>query len=108
MFKKTRSQHLIISLLVLTLAACAASSPPLLASGPTVPLAQNPAKEVPATETSTVADSAAASVSYPIVDTGQGTCYDDSGAITCPAEGEAFLISATRCTLQVGGAIRAA
>lgn len=27
---------------------------------------------------------------YPIVDTGQDTCYDDATAITCPAEGEAF------------------
>ena len=28
--------------------------------------------------------------SYPVVDTGQDTCYDDSGVITCPAEGEPF------------------
>jgi hypothetical protein len=28
---------------------------------------------------------------YPVVDTGQAACYDDSGAeITCPAKGEAF------------------
>ena len=33
---------------------------------------------------------AQAAGSYPIVDTGQTTCYDDSGVITCPAEGEAF------------------
>ena len=29
-------------------------------------------------------------VSYPIVDTGQTSCYDDSGVITCPIRGEAF------------------
>lgn len=31
-----------------------------------------------------------AEVSYPIVDTSQGTCYDNDNAIDCPAEGEAF------------------
>jgi hypothetical protein len=87
MFKKIKSQQLIIGLLVLTLAACAAT-PPLLASGPTAPPTQNPAKEVPATETSTAADPSAASVSYPIVDTGQTVCYDASGAATaCPTAG---------------------
>jgi len=35
--------------------------------------------------------SSAQAADYPIVDTGQTTCYDDSGAATaCPAEGEAF------------------
>ncbi len=29
-------------------------------------------------------------IAYPIVDTGQGTCYDNSELIDCPAEGEAF------------------
>ena len=29
-------------------------------------------------------------VSYPIVDTGQDTCYDNSELIDCPAEGEVF------------------
>jgi hypothetical protein len=28
--------------------------------------------------------------SYPIVDTGQGNCYNDSSVIACPTEGEAF------------------
>ena len=30
------------------------------------------------------------SLTYPIVDSGQGTCYDTSESIDCPAEGEAF------------------
>jgi hypothetical protein len=30
------------------------------------------------------------SLSYPIVDTGQGNCYDNSTITTCPAAGEAF------------------
>lgn len=34
--------------------------------------------------------SAQSDLSYPIVDTGQETCYDDSGVIDCPAAGEAF------------------
>lgn len=30
-------------------------------------------------------------ITYPVVDTGQSSCYDDDGAeITCPAEGETF------------------
>jgi len=29
-------------------------------------------------------------VSYPLVDTAQGTCYDNSELIACPAKGEAF------------------
>ena len=30
-------------------------------------------------------------LAYPLVDTGQGTCYDDSGEkISCPAEGKAL------------------
>ena len=31
-----------------------------------------------------------AAVTYPIVDTSQGLCYDNSEQIDCPAEGEAF------------------
>ena len=30
------------------------------------------------------------SLTYPIVDTSQGTCYDTYDLIDCPAEGEAF------------------
>ena len=36
------------------------------------------------------ASTTATTGAYPIVDTGQGTCYDDAAAIACPAEGEAF------------------
>jgi len=38
----------------------------------------------------TDASSAAAKISYPVVDTSQGTCYNDSAKISCPAEGKAF------------------
>ena len=33
---------------------------------------------------------AAKTGSYPVVDTGQTACYDDSGAISCPGSGESF------------------
>ena len=46
--------------------------------------------EAPSTETSTAVGSASASVSYPIVDTGQVSCFDDSNAIPCPEGGKVF------------------
>jgi len=40
---------------------------------------------------SDVGEAAATNLTYPIVDTGQGNCYNSDGeAIACPAEGEAF------------------
>ena len=36
------------------------------------------------------ASQAQTTVTYPVVDTGQTTCYDDGSAITCPAAGEPF------------------
>ncbi len=30
------------------------------------------------------------SVRYPLIDTGQGTCYDDQGSITCPQAGASY------------------
>ncbi len=36
------------------------------------------------------ADDGQASLPFVVVDTGQDTCYDDSGSITCPAPGEPF------------------
>ncbi|MDY7077248.1 MAG: DUF1566 domain-containing protein [Chloroflexota bacterium] len=96
MFKKI-SLLLMISLLILTLAACAASESQVTESPSTVevstassPTVASPT-ETPATETPTATDQVVSTGSYPIVDTGQTTCYDDSGEqISCPAEGEAF------------------
>ena len=40
---------------------------------------------------SDVGEAAATNLTYPIVDTGQGNCYNSDGeTIACPAEGEAF------------------
>ena len=36
------------------------------------------------------ASNAQSAGSYPVVDTGQDTCYDDSGVITCPTESDPF------------------
>ncbi len=45
----------------------------------------------PAAVVEPVAETTADTISYPIVETGQGFCYGRDGAkITCPAEGEAF------------------
>ncbi len=44
----------------------------------------------PADTTDTVDDTASTGLAYPIVDTNQAVCYDDSGVIACPSEGEAF------------------
>ena len=42
-------------------------------------------------ETEAAADEVASAVTYPLVETGQGFCYDDDGQnTTCPAEDEAF------------------
>ncbi len=57
----------------------------VIADGPIfLPIVQSEA-----VATSTPASEAVAA-SYPIVDTGQGTCYNNSELIDCPAEGAAF------------------
>jgi hypothetical protein len=86
MFKRI-SFLLMTSLLILTLAASATTTTESQAT-------ESPATVDTATATSptvTATDQVVSTGAYPIVDTGQGTCYDDSGeAIDCPAEGEAF------------------
>ncbi|BCR06293.1 hypothetical protein DESUT3_33620 [Desulfuromonas versatilis] len=42
------------------------------------------------TDVQAVNSTGASAMAYPIVDTGQGTCYDNSDLIEGPAEGEAF------------------
>ncbi len=96
MLKKI-STLLIISVIALVLAACTESqvteSPPVVEvaniSTEAIPTAA-PLADAPAAEISIAADVAVATGSYPIVDTGQNTCYDASGVIICPTEGEAF------------------
>ncbi|UUX91980.1 Lcl C-terminal domain-containing protein [Methanoplanus endosymbiosus] len=48
-------------------------------------------EETPATVTeSTATPATATGLTYPIVDTNQGLCFDNSEIISCPAKGEAF------------------
>lgn len=79
MFRRTVYLALIVVLLAVTLSTSATASPP-------------PANDIASgtIAVSTETAPAAAGVSYPIVDTGQVTCYDNGGAIACPTEGEAF------------------
>jgi hypothetical protein len=52
---------------------------------------QTPAKTLSTSAGATTAVSPfAAKIPYPVVDTAQGTCYDNSELIDCPAEGEVF------------------
>lgn len=119
MFKKTISLQLIISLLAITLAACAtpAQSSGALANPPAPPAESQMAESSstmaastgPSQEPSAVVKGAptsdqgirsqakqehpsTASASYPytIVDTGQDYCYSDTSSVSCPSAGEAF------------------
>ncbi len=106
MFKKN-SLLLMISLLALTLAACAATESQATelpapvevsvdvsneSSLTVVSSTEDTASEISiATDTVATINQAVTSGAYPLVDTGQGICHDDSGErISCPAEGEAF------------------
>ncbi len=100
MFKKV-SLLLVFSLLLLMSVACAtpatqvpASQAPAVVEATTAPTEVAPTA-IPPTETPTVEVSTAANVvngagAYPIVDTNQGLCYDDSGVIDCPGRKRAF------------------
>ena len=96
---------LVLSLIAVILAACGGSSFSTDADDLPMETAQVEATEAPAEEeeaTSVVADAVdeateetseetvAMGVTYPIVDTDQGYCYDGYERIDCPAEGEAF------------------
>jgi len=85
MYKRISTFIILFSILMVSLAACSSSED----------LVQDTPVEAEASTESTTEDTAseaAASGEYafPVVDTSQGTCYDDSSVIDCPAEGEAF------------------
>jgi hypothetical protein len=108
---KKLSIYLIISLLVIALAACAPpntppsrqadaapagnqAAPQAEAAPADVPIAAEaapPASPDGSTSTPGTAPApATGDLTYPIVDTGQAQCYDDQTGIACPDEGEAF------------------
>jgi hypothetical protein len=49
-----------------------------------------PTLVVSQSEAKTQTQAQTTNLTYPIVDTGQGNCYDDSSATSCPTEGAAF------------------
>ena len=97
MFKKMTTLLILITVLVLSLAACS-SSGDLAQDSSTV--AEVSSVEIEDAEESEVEESASSAdpsvaasssdYSYPIVDTNQGLCYDGTERIDCSAEGEAF------------------
>jgi len=83
MYKKLTQLLIILSLLTISITAC---------SG-TEPIATSTSQEsaiAPTATFTTMTETYSSDLDYPIVDTGQTVCYDDSGAIACPTEGEAF------------------
>ena len=93
MFRKSNILLILFSIMVMSLIACSGSasltqiaeavttgSGTAVTEYSTTYLPTLVSEGIPVTE----------NASYPIVDTGQGACYDDSGVITCPAEGAAF------------------
>ncbi|GAH45041.1 unnamed protein product, partial [marine sediment metagenome] len=100
MYKKIASL-LIVSLITIIISACADSAQPAqtTAAATLEPILQTAAAmDVPLiVEPAIGADPSfdekggeiVAAITYPVVDTGQSTCYDASGAAaTCPAEGD--------------------
>ncbi len=95
MFTKNRCLFILFSVLVLGAAACGAApslTPAAQASAAdnNTAAADEEAEDayLPTVISSGVAESS--QLTYAIVDTNQGLCYDDSSIIDCPAEGEAF------------------
>ena len=79
-------------ILFLLLAGCAPASPTQRPAAPPT-VAPNPTAE-PTTAapqaTSASTSSSPAALTYPIVDSGQGKCYDNQAEVACPSEGQAF------------------
>ena len=88
MNKKGITTLILICLLMIGLAACSSSEDPAQDSSAEVEVSS---VEIEATEAADPSEAAVSSdYSYPIVDTNQGTCYNNRELIDCPAEGEAF------------------
>lgn len=100
MFKKTTYLFILLCILVMGLAACNNSTPliqiveaapteGITAVSPTTAQTEE-ATYLPTVISSDNADPTPADLTYPIVDTGQGDCYNDSVVTDCPAAGEPF------------------
>ena len=89
MFKKTVFP-ILMGLMLLSMAACGSTSTISVETAVVEALATTDTQVSPETNRVETETGSVMSVSYPIVDTNQGICYDDTGVIDCPAEGEAF------------------
>ncbi len=88
----TKITHLllVLSILVLSLAACSSTETPVAPVTTSTSIAESIQPSLDAAGDGGSSPSGT-DTSYTIVDTGQAKCYDDSGAqIACPADGEAF------------------
>ena len=87
MSKKITTLVILFYILAIGLAACSSPENPIQATPVEAQTSAVPT-QAPVTTTQSATS---ASVAYPLVDTGQGNCYNgDGNKITCPAEGEAF------------------
>ena len=96
MFKRTTQLFILTCILAISLAACSSSEntaqdTPVEADALTVQTDSVEETAVEQTDSAAVSEKTASSdYTYPIADTAQGTCYDNSELIDCPADGEAF------------------
>lgn len=90
MFKK-KYLLLVFSLLAVMVVACITpGTESRLTETPAIQAMAMTAAATNTTTTGSTTGTITTTRAYPIVDTGQGICYDTSNIITCPAEGEAF------------------
>ncbi len=93
MSKKITALVILFYILAIGLSACSypenqTQTAPVEAQASAAPT--QAAQEVTQATVAATQPATSASVAYPLVDTGQGTCYDASELIDCPAAGEAF------------------
>ncbi len=92
MFSKKSTIVLLVILVALILGACAQPTANVQAAGPNSTnnvSTNNVVKTAPVMLPSAVGEQTTAG-GYPIVDTGQTTCYDNQNAVACPQSGTAF------------------
>ncbi len=85
---KKISLLILIGSILISLSACSSSGDLAQDSTAEAEVSKVQTEGTDATESSE--DASSSVYSYPIVDTAQGTCYNNSELIDCPAEGEAF------------------
>jgi hypothetical protein len=93
MFRKSNILLILISIMVMSLIACSGSASLTQITEAVTTGSGTAVTEYSTTYLPTVVSEGlpvTENASYPIVDTGQSACYDDSGVITCPVEGAAF------------------